>query len=469
MYKRVFTFLADGMRDDVLGEELAKGNLPNIAKYLVEPGSRLSAVTSFPSTTGPAYLPYLTGCFPGTCNVPGIRWFDKPKFDAGMSLNSYRSYVGFESFLMAGDMWPHIKTIFELVPGSHCIFNPITRGAGKRNETRICRIWYWYYGHQTDRWDFVDETAAKKLCQVLKKNPRYVYTVFPGIDEYGHFTHPRHERVMEQYRNVDGFLGNFVNALSERGELGDSAIFIVSDHGLSRTDEHFCVNTFLKKHGLPAFFYPKIFDKKGKLSANMVSGNGMTHVYFKNSDGWARHTVYEELERISPNLIDDLLNEEAIDIVASRGAGGWIYVFSKRGKAKIHLGGEKMRYEVIGSDPFGYGEIPEDMSPGLSLEKTFDSDYPDAPFQIAHLMISPRSGDLILSATPGYDLRLKYEEPEHFGSHGSLHRSHMRVPVISNVKFKDVPIRTVDVFPTTLEMLGHDLPDYIDGRSLVSA
>jgi hypothetical protein len=466
MRKRVITILADGMRDDLLSEELAKGNLPDISRYFVESGTKLSAVTSFPSTTGPAYLPFLTGCLPGTCNVPGIRWFDKEKYNAGFSMHRYRSYVGLESFYMTSDISPHIKTMFELVPKSYSIFNPIARGAGNRNETRISRIWYWYYAHLTDRWQFVDAAASQKLRAVLEKDPRYVFAVFPAIDEYSHFTHPAHERVLSQYRAFDAHVGAIVDAVSRKGWLEETAFFIVSDHGLSKTDRHFCVNEFLEKRGLPAFFYPKIFDKQGKLSANMVSGNGMTHLYFKKSEGWAGRTSIEELDKISPSIIDDLLAEEAIDLVAARGNENSIHVFSRKGSAKINLDGERLRYEPIGGDPFGYKALPVEMSPEFSLARTFDSDYPDAPFQIVHLMTSLRAGDVVLSATPGYDLRLGYEHPEHFGSHGSLHKSHMRVPVLTNLKLKDTPIRTVDVFPTQLQILGCDLPDYIDGKPI---
>ena len=86
-YDHAIVLLADGARADVLAEELAAGRLPNIARHLLERGASVPAVTSFPSTTGPAYLPFLTGCFPGTCNVPGIRWFDKQLFDAGRSFD----------------------------------------------------------------------------------------------------------------------------------------------------------------------------------------------------------------------------------------------------------------------------------------------------------------------------------------------------------------------------------------------
>lgn len=466
--KRAVVILADGARPDVMRELVDQGKLPNIDRTFYEDGSALEGVTSFPSTTGPAYLPFLTGCFPGTCNVPGIRWLDKACYDAGgFSLNKHRSYVGLESFLMGRDIWPHIRTVFELIPNSYSIFNPIARGAGWRNVTRISRIWYWYYAHLTDHWSFVDEAALDKMLRTLTTGCRYLFVVFPGIDEYSHLAHPHHQSVMERYADLDRAIGEIRRHLERSGEWDDTVLWLVSDHGLSKTDHHFCVNTFLKDRGLDPFFYPLIFDKKGKLSANMVSGNGMTHVYFKNHDGWTRHTARSEIERLAPNLVDDLIAEEAVDVVAMRNGQGGVDAITKRGEASIHLDGHQIHYGVRGIDPFGYQKLPSDLDQLASLERTCDSDYPDAPFQLAHLLTAPRSGDMIISATPGYDLRLKYENPEHRGSHGSLHSSHMKVPILCNRRLKIRPARTADVFPTIMKMLGYEIPGYIDGLPLM--
>ena len=80
MFKSCILFLADGARPDVLEDLLRRGDLPNIGSCIVEPGSYRRATTAFPSTTGPAYLPFLTGRFPGPCNVLGIRWFDRERY-----------------------------------------------------------------------------------------------------------------------------------------------------------------------------------------------------------------------------------------------------------------------------------------------------------------------------------------------------------------------------------------------------
>lgn len=469
MIKRSIVLLADGARADVLFDLQKRGRLPNITKWLMDGGTGRSAVTSFPSTTGPAYLPFLTGCFPGTCNVPGIRWLDKCRYDdGGLSLYKHRSYVGLESFLMGRDVTDHIRTVFELVPDSFSIFNPVARGAGIfRNRTPYSRIWYWYYSHLTDHWSLPDEAALKKTLDVIRRGCRYLFTVFPGIDEYSHLTHPHHDSVIERYIWLDLAVGEICEYLKKRGLWDSTLLWLVSDHGLSRTDHHFCVNTFLDDHDLPAFFYPLIFDKKGKLSANMVSGNGMTHIYFKNRDGWARQTVRSEIERLSPRLIEDLLKEEAVDIIAVRDTDGFIDVMSKKGEAKLKLDGHSIHYEVKGSDPFGYDKLPADLDPWKSLDLTIASGYPDAPFQIAHLFTSHRSGDMVLSAKPGFDLRLKYENPEHHASHGSLAKEHMMVPLLCNRPYGERPARTADVFPTILRELGIAIPGYIDGVPLL--
>src|SRR3989338_7020903 len=99
--KRCILFLADGARPDVLQDELKKGHLPNLAHHFAEKGVFPSMVTAFPSPTGPAYLPYLTGLHPGPCNVPGIRWFDKDHYAKhGWGFKSFRSYVGLETMLL---------------------------------------------------------------------------------------------------------------------------------------------------------------------------------------------------------------------------------------------------------------------------------------------------------------------------------------------------------------------------------
>lgn len=119
-----------------------------------------------------------------------------------------------------------------------------------------------------------------------------------------------------------------------------------------------------------------------------------------------------------------------------------------------------------GSDPFGYPKLPETMTDRESLALTLNTDYPDATAQLLQIFRSRRAGDLVLSAATGSDLRLRYEIHEHKSSHGSLHWEHMKIPLATNVRLPDGPIRSVDVFPTVLKLLGRPVPAGIDGQSL---
>ena len=130
--------------------------------------------------------------------------------------------------------------------------------------------------------------------------------------------------------------------------------------------------------------------------------------------------------------------------------------------------GDQVHYEVHGSDPFGYGPLPKVMTRAEVLEKTVTTDYPDAPLQVAQVFDSPRAGDFLISASPGYDLRWREGRIDMQSCHGTLYREHMMVPFAINHPMIDRTPRSVDAFPTILNLLGlgHRVPDCIDGTSL---
>lgn len=468
-YKKVIVILADGARPDVIQELSALGKLPYISEHLINAGTDFKATTTFPSTTGPAYLPFLTGNFAGTANMPGIRWFDKKAFAKGVGWPAgHRSYVGLESYFMGKDIKPGTETLFDLIPEAYNIFNAVTPRFGKRNLTKLSRIWYWYYAHLTDHWAFADKAAHEKTMNALRiPDLRFLFVVYPGIDEYGHLAGPKHEATLESYKFLDESIGEIVEELKKKNEWEDTQLWIVSDHGLSKTDHHFCINTFLEERDFPTFYYPLIHRRFKARAASMVSGNGMSNISFRNHDGWQRSTTQEELKKISPDLLKDFLAQEAVDVMAIRNDEGGFDILSKRGEAKVKEEGDKLRYEVLSTDPFGYEVLPQSMSFAESFERTIDSEYPDAPLQLAQLLRSPRAGDMIISAKTGHDLRLRFEHPEHHGSHGSLHWEHMRCVMLCNTAFTRKHARSADLFPTVLDTLKLKPTQNCDGVAIL--
>src|SRR5207247_9077545 len=75
--RKVCLVLVDGARADVVQDLLERGDLPNLARHVVEPGGLTVGTSVFPSTTGVAYLPFLYGVYPGPANIPRRRWLDR--------------------------------------------------------------------------------------------------------------------------------------------------------------------------------------------------------------------------------------------------------------------------------------------------------------------------------------------------------------------------------------------------------
>jgi hypothetical protein len=467
-FKRCILILADGARPDLFQQLLKAGKLPAIQEHLVDRGGEASGITVFPSTTGPAYMPFLSGCYPGTCNVPGIRWFNKEIYATKkISRKRFRSYVGFESYLMGHDMTPELRTLFHLIPSSVNIFSSINRGSSfKGNRTKFWRIWYWYYAHLTDRWMMVDHAARKKMIKAVHGGAEFIFTVFPGIDEFAHVADPFHEETVKAYQYVDKTIDEAVRILKERGEYEETMIMIVSDHGLSSTHTHFGLANFLEATGRKTFYYPKIF-KRNFTAASMVSGNGMAHVYFKGPRGWKDRLCYSELMEVAGDAVQGLLKEEGVDILACQADNGGVHVMSRRGQAIMQKNNGQVYYKVTGQDPFGYKDMPSKMTDREALQKTYNTNYPDAIGQLLQIYDSPRTGDLVISARRGFDLRKRFETPEHKASHGSLDKEHMAIPIITNIPLPDRPLRSVDVFPTILQALGREVPTGIDGESFL--
>jgi predicted AlkP superfamily pyrophosphatase or phosphodiesterase len=74
----VIIVIADGLGTDALDRAVHNGEVPALAR-LRDDGGQHVLTTSFPSVTGVAYVPMLTGRFPGGAGVPGLRWYDRER------------------------------------------------------------------------------------------------------------------------------------------------------------------------------------------------------------------------------------------------------------------------------------------------------------------------------------------------------------------------------------------------------
>jgi hypothetical protein len=196
----------------------------------------------------------------------------------------------------------------------------------------------------------------------------------------------------------------------------------------------------------------------------------MAHVYLRGEDSsWRSRPSREVISNRHPGLLESLVAEPAVDIVATRGeADGSLVVESRGGIADLRetrADGQIHYAARAGADPFGFDGLPGAMSSREALEMTVETEYPDALVQVAQLFRTRRTGDIAISASPGFDLRERFEWPEHFSSHGGLIRDHMLIPFASSVPLADGPVRTADIATTVLDYLGVPVPSGVDGVS----
>lgn len=468
-FRRAFFFLLDGAACDLFEELLAAGELPSVARAFER--GRLGRGTSvFPTVTGVAYAPFVTGLFPGRSDIPGIRWFDRREYArTPLSASRFRDYTGLGSYLMDRDLSRHARTLFELIRPSMNIFNGIARGTGiRKNAAYFLRIPYLARMLMTGDWSAIEDKGDEYLVAAVRRDERYVFHTHLSVDAYSHGHGPRHPRVLNAYRRFDRTLGLVLKGLAARGQLEDTLLCVSSDHGHTEVSRHLDLEGFFERRKLRTLYFPYSVSTWFRCDvACMVGGNGMAHVYLRGGRGWAVPPTRDELETLHPGLVDDLLAEEAVHLVAHREEDGSVRVRARAGDAVVRLDGEHVEYSVVrGADPFGYGGLAARMTRAELLARTADQAYPDAPLQLAQLFDSARTGDLVVSALPGWDLRARFENPEHRSSHGTLHRGHMQVPLGLSHPTDGAPARTADVYPTILSLLGYPLPPHIDGRPL---
>ena len=464
--------LADGFRPDVLRALLQSGDLPNISRHILKEGYHTDGVTVFPSVTNVAYLPMLTGQYPGAANIPGIRWLDKSQFTSGNLFDTgHRSYVGPAHVSFNADLPDSLETLFELCPNSLALRSDIHRGLSK-GLNRAYRLTQpaMFFSHYFKRADFVDNIVIWSLLRALGSKggglPRFVFLPLLDVDSASHTRGPHHRRTIDAYRRIDGAIGAIVDRLKKIGVWNKTHLMVVSDHGHTQTAEHLDLTRMVSELGYNVFEHPNVFRRKAD-AAVAVSGNAFANVYVSTEGRWERPATGEELESQHKPLLDALTHRPEIEWAAYRSGNGSIKVVSRSGAALVGRNDGYYEYSFDGVDPLQL-RLPHSRIPTAdALEMTVDTPFPDALEQLWQLFTSQRTGDVVVTSKPGFDLRGWREWPEHRSSHGALRREHMMVPIMSNRPFAaEGPVRTVDIFSTITDSLELETTRSFSGRSL---
>jgi type I phosphodiesterase/nucleotide pyrophosphatase len=468
---RCFLLLVDGLRPDVAEARLAAGDLPHIAAML-KGGGRTQAITGFPSTTSVAYLPFLTGCTPGHCDIPSIRWLDRAGYQGRWwrDRNAIRSYCGYQAPMLDGDIRTEVRTMFELVPESLGIFTPVARGLTReRDPSRRERQLWGSVAHVAMWHQPSDDAVSRHLLRAADADWRFVFAQFPAVDGYTHQSGPDSAPVHRALAKVDETVGRLRQQLLLREELDDSLILLVSDHGASQVHTHLDLADWFRAQGVPTLAHPIVWERRPR-AAVMVAGNGSAMVYASPGEPRADRWPIERLRTPAAfgsreDLIARLVREPSVAFVAAVSESGGIWLGNDKGSARVSSRDGVVSYQPLSGDPLLL-EGPWTASPREWLEATWDSPFPDAPFHLMDQFSTKRSGDLLVIAREGYDFRARFEVPEHRAGHGSLIRAHMQTPVWSSQPIPAAPVRTADLFPAMLDWLSVSVPEGIDGDAV---
>ncbi|HEV8509868.1 MAG TPA: alkaline phosphatase family protein, partial [Gemmatimonadales bacterium] len=314
--RRAVLVLIDGARVDVLRGLVERGDLPNLTRWVIEPGGFEVGTTVFPSTTGVAYIPFLFGRYPGSVGIPGIRWLDRARAAGGWreQWRAARSYCGVQGGWLNTDI-SSAPSLFDLVPESIAICTPLTRGLGAgRNRIPLRRVVLGSAAHYIGTYPALDRAVARVWLDAADEPWRFLFVVFPGVDGISHLKDPLHPAVLESYRLVDRALGAFVARVRKTGrEL--PAFFVVSDHGMTVMRDHSDVAVLLERDGVRTLRHPVHVWRRNARVATMVSGNASVQLYFDPRSGRERPRTESE---IPAPLLERVLALPAVRLAACR-------------------------------------------------------------------------------------------------------------------------------------------------------
>lgn len=461
-------FLAGGLGEELLAGPLARGDLPNIARHILERGGAAAAVAAAPATVGPAAAPFVTGAFPGSCDIPGVRWFDRAVPESRViSMHRFRDYLGWGAYAMDRDLSKSVRTIFEYSRQAVNIFGAVGRGGGPVRDPSFFRLaGRFHRPNRLGETGEAEEAAFRWFSSAIRRETDFVLYAFPPIEGAGE-TGPALEVACQALRRMDADIGRAAEFLRQQGMYGDTALMLAGSYGQAGALRRFDLVGFLEKRLRTSSLERGLKDWQEAEVISLPSGTSMAHLYLRGHGGWAERVFFEDAER--RGLIGALLEQGGIDLLAGRSVEGGIVIQSRRGRAHVHEDADgRITYLVRGGDPFGYDALPQVMEAQVALVHSASTPFPDGIVQVLQLFRSRRSGDVLLFTEEDVALS-KAEGEEAPATSGTLQRAHLVVPFLSSVRPVAQIMRTADIFALLLEMLGIEAEHRMDGALPVAS
>lgn len=480
--KPVLLIVMDGIRSDILRAAIREGDAPNLGSLEEAGESVWNGVSVFPSITPAATAAIATGEAPDGSGILGHAWYDRRDERVvvyGAMTGTVISTGPLKVF--HNNVWrmnrddllaeTFFERLHEVGVDGACVHFPVRRGphdhAVRSRVVRSVARRGVYFGHTVQgpkelylgdlfysrdtgfqgrlgaggmlrKVGINDEYAASVGAHLLEEDaaPLTLVYFFQGDS----IAHHRGLAAQRQYlKTLDQYVGKLFDAAGgvERA-LSEYAIMALSDHGhspLVRRQRYVRLGRLLGERAVAG---ARAGFARGVEVIAVPNGRAAL-LYLRENTGRKR-------------LVERLVSQRGVDLAAWY-EDGWGVV---RGVSR------SLRFRPVAHggalDPSGgVWEVDGDIRTlDLSLAdgRIVHGEYPDALERLWSCLVAERSGDVVLSASPGYTFGEVSGMFHEASDHGSLHESDSRVFVLSS-GFEGVsPRRITEVAPALLSHFG---------------
>jgi len=480
MERKLVLAYVDSLRTDMLKQAISEGRAPTFGRLIKRGVLVEDCVSSFPSVTPVASAEMVTGVAADEHFISGMNWYHRVEqryIEYGSSLEASRAFGIFRSLhdlvynMNMAHLNPGIDTIFETLDdreirtaatpfliyrGRHRHHVTLQGLTGKAIESGLIKMDYGTWGPKElfygDLYSSMsvpckpssvpgrrDAYSACCAAELVSRNRfDFLMLSFPDNDNYSHRHGP--SASVNSIEQADLCMAEVIRAAGGMdGFLTDYALILLADH--AHTDVEKPLNLIEgmaeKWHVLqPSEDHPE----DAELAVSPTSR--AAHIYLLDEhDNPVRHRrVREHAATIDGVELLSWLEHEDGSPVIRIGPG-----LGKQGRlvAVVERDGKQIRFSPEGGVDLGdaltdrHGNrwtVKGDLE---ALEATAEGgrietpEYPDALGRLHSALHAPHAGDLLVSATLGYEC-LDWGGTAHVGggSHGSLRKEDSEGPLL---------------------------------------
>ena len=478
--KKLVLAVIDSLKPEMLDLAIEEGHAPALAT-LVERGTYVrNCLSTFPSVTPVASAAIATGHGPGEHHIPAMNWYHRGEeryVEYGSSMPATRAFGIVRSLydtvynMNLAHLSRAHRTVYEHLDDAGfrtaCTTYLIYRGRTRhdpsgasvyRRIAEAAQFRHAVYGARelfyADLFDSRDTGCTSALglpgqrdrhtgCvgAYLVEHDLFDFLLFslPDNDTHSHKVGP--EGQVRSIAEADRALERIMHvAGGPEAFLEEHAVIVMSDHSQTAVEESVNLADVLARWRVLTPGDPAPLE--AELAVCPSARSAMVYVLDE-----------ERRAELVPQLTDELLDVDGVDLLVTREEGGAL-VRCERGELRFAPGGEL-------ADTRGGSWTLDGDEDVLRLDvidgRVTSETYPDALGRLWSALVCPHSGDLLVSAEPGFEF-VDWGGAHHVGggSHGSLHRDDSEgVLLLCGV---DAPEREqwslTDVTPLVLEHFG---------------